>query len=124
MISANQLSVYGAIADLCKELSEGSRASGKPEAPDHLETMKIPLGPSIAETHTNAQQWRNLVQDYERRFEQLSDDQELSKLCSDAGWKIVGLGQYFFTLDTEEGNEMQHLCRENTQCFETKRGLV
>ena len=74
VISANLLSVYGAIADLCKELSEGSRASGKPEAPDHLETMKIPPGPSIAETHTNAQQRRNLVQDYERRSEQLSDD--------------------------------------------------
>ena len=41
VISANQLSVNGAIADLCKELSEDFRASGKPEAPDHLETMEI-----------------------------------------------------------------------------------
>ena len=42
IISANQLSVYGAIADLCKELSEESRAPGKPEAPYHLEKMEIP----------------------------------------------------------------------------------
>ena len=43
VISANQLSVYGA-ADPCNELSEGSGASGKVEAPDHLETMETPTG--------------------------------------------------------------------------------
>ena len=56
VISANQLSVYGAMADLCNELSEDLRASGKPAAPEHLETMEIPTGPSIEETQTNAQQ--------------------------------------------------------------------
>ena len=84
IISANQLSVYGQVADVCKELSEDSESLGKPEAPDHLETMEIPAGP-----HTNEQQQRKLVQDYERRFEQLSDDQKLSKLCPDAGSRIV-----------------------------------
>ena len=54
------------------------------------------------------------MQDCERGFEQLSDDQVLSKLCSDAGLKIVEKGQYFLTHDTEEGNEMQHLCQEYT----------
>ena len=61
VISANQLSVYGGTTGLCNELSENLRASGKPEAPDHLETMEIPTGPSVAETQTNAQQRRNLV---------------------------------------------------------------
>ena len=109
LISPNQLSIFGAIADLCKELSEDSESSGTFEASDHLETMEIPAGP-----HTNEQQRRHLVQDYERRFEQLSDDQELSKLCPDAGSRIVEKGQYFFTLDTEEGDRMQHSCREYT----------
>ena len=68
--------------------------------------MEIPTGPSIADTHTNEQQQGNLMQDYERRFEHVSDDQKLSKFCSDAGLKIVEIGQYFFTLDTEEGNDM------------------
>ena len=54
LIFADQLSVHGAVADLCNELSEDFRASGKPEAPDHL--MEIPTGLSIAETHTNVQQ--------------------------------------------------------------------
>ena len=44
VISANQLSVYGAVADLCNESSESVGASGKPEAPDHVETMEIPIG--------------------------------------------------------------------------------
>ena len=97
VISASQLSVCGAIADLCKELSEDFGAPGKPEAPDHLETMEIPADPSIAGTHTNEQQQGNLVQDCEREIEQVSDDQKLSKQCSDAGLKLVELGHYFFT---------------------------
>ena len=44
VISANQLSVYGTVADLCNELSEGIGASLKPDAPDHLETMEIRTG--------------------------------------------------------------------------------
>ena len=71
--------------------------------------MEIPAG-----SHTNEQQQGTLVQDYERRFEQLSDDQKFFRLCSDAGLMIVERGQHFFTLDTEEGDRMQHLCREYT----------
>ena len=54
------------------------------------------------------------MKEYERNFEQLSEDQKLSKLSSDAGLKLVEKRQYFYTLDTEEGQEMQHLCREYT----------
>ena len=84
IISASQFSVYGAKADLCKELSEDSESSEKLEASDHVETMEIPAG-----SHTNEQQQGTLVQDYERRFEQLSDDQKFFKLCSDASLRIV-----------------------------------
>ena len=43
------------------------------------------------------------------------DDQKLSKPCSDADLQIVERGQFFITLDTEEGpHEMEHLCREYT----------
>ena len=61
VIAANQLSVYGAIADLCNEFSKDLRAPGKASAPDHLETMEIPTGSSPKETRTNAQQRKNLV---------------------------------------------------------------
>ena len=59
------------------------------------------------------------MQEYEQKFEQVSEDQKLSKSCSDESLKLVEKGQYsFFSLDTE-GQEIQHLCSE-TQCFETK----
>ena len=88
-------------------------ASVKPEAHDHLETMEIPTDPPTADPHTDEQPKGNLLQDYELKFGQLSDDQKFSKLCSDAGLKTVERGQFFITLDTEEGPyEMEHQCRE------------
>ena len=68
------------MADLCRELSEDSVASGKPEAHDHLETMEILTEPPSADLHTDEQPQGNLLQDYERNFEQLTQDLKLSKL--------------------------------------------
>ena len=68
--------------------------------------MGIPTVLSKAENSTNEQRWRNLRQEYQRKFEQLSEDQKLSKLCSDAGLKLVEREQYFKTLGTEEGQQM------------------
>ena len=39
--------------------------------------------------HTNAELQGHLLRDYGNKFEQLSEDQKLSKLCSDAGLKFV-----------------------------------
>ena len=75
----------------------------KPAALDHLEKMEILTDLSVAENSTNARQWWNPVQEYKRKFEHMSEDQKLSKLCSDAGLKLVEQGQYFYALDTEEG---------------------
>ena len=54
----------------------------------------------------------------------MSEDQKLSKLCSDARSKLVEKGQYFYTLDTDEGQEMQHLCREHTMPRNEKKTRV
>ena len=85
VISANQLSIFGARADLCDEVPNRISAPVKPAAPEHLEKVEIPTALFKAENSTNEQQWRNLRQEFVRKFEQLSDDQKLSKLCSDAG---------------------------------------
>ena len=74
--------------------------------------MKIPTELLIADPHTDAELERKLLQDCGRKFEQLPEDQKLSKLCCDAGLMIVEKGQFFITLGEEEGpNEMKNLCR-------------
>ena len=40
--SVNQLSVYEAVADLCRKLARNSRGTGKPAANENLESMVIP----------------------------------------------------------------------------------
>ena len=55
IISANQLSVYGAVADLCRELSKDTMASEKLEAHDLLETTEIPTEPPTADPRTDEQ---------------------------------------------------------------------
>ena len=92
VISANQLSIYG--ADLCNELSEDLRASEKPEAIDHLVAELRPIETWCTNTSENS---RNCQK-----------NQKLSKLSSDAGLKLVEQGQYFYTLETEERQQMQH----------------
>ena len=87
-MSANQLSICGAVEDICTEVSKDTMASGKPEvlaAQDPLETMEILTEPPTADSRTNEQRRRNLLQEYEQPFEQLPEDQKIFKLCSDAG---------------------------------------
>ena len=119
VISANQC--LRSRRRLMQRIIRGCWGFWKPDALDHLEKMENPTDLSMTETPTNAQQRRNLVQQYERRFEQLSEDQQLSKLCSNAGLKLVEIGQYFYILDTEEGQEMQHSCREYTMLRNEKK---
>ena len=42
VISVNQLSVYGAVPDLCKELTRDSAGARKPAANGNFESMVIP----------------------------------------------------------------------------------
>ena len=114
-VSVNQLSIYGAVADLSKELSDDSEVAWKLAANEDSESMEIPTELPVADPHTNAESQGNLLQDCEHEFEQLLEDQKLSKLCCDAGLKIVEKGQFFITLDEEEGpDEMKNSCREYT----------
>ena len=115
----------GAIADLCNELPKDLRAPGQPAAPDHLEKIDISTDLSISENSTNAQQRRNLVQEYQRKIEQLSEDfRNNPNYVLMRVLKLVERGQYFFSLDTEEGQEMQHLCREYTMPRNEKKTRV
>ena len=84
IISVTQLSIYGAVADLCTELSKDSEVAGKLAANEDVESIEIPTELRNAYPHTNAELQGNLLRDYEHKFEQLLEDQKFFKLCSDA----------------------------------------
>ena len=92
VISVNQLSAYGAVADMCEEvasrISNCSASMERPVAKDKLETMVAPtdLSSTTNRLLTNAQARRNLLRDYKQRFADLPDDLRMIKLCSDAGF--------------------------------------
>ena len=64
--------------------------------------MEIPTRLPVVDPHTNAELQGNLLRDFQHKFEQLPEDQELSKLCSDAGLKIV-----------EKDNSSLHLMKKD-----------
>ena len=114
VLSVNQLSIYGAVAGMIKELPVGPRAAEKPRAPGQLDKVEILTQPPLAEMQANEERQGNLLQEYEQRSEKLSEDQKLSKLYSEAGLRLVEIGQFFFALPLprQEGNKS--LCRACT----------
>ena len=89
VISVNQLSLYGAVADMIAEIPVGRRAPGKPVASGQLDKQEILTQPPLAELQANEERQGNLLQEYEERFEKMSEDQKLSRLCSEAGLRFV-----------------------------------
>ena len=65
-----------------------------------------------------------LLQRYGERIEKLSQQDRLSKFCTDAGFlTTVEIGQYFVTKDTEEFSQFTDsvACREYTLPREMKK---
>ena len=76
VMSVSQLSIYGAVADLCNELDPDYAES------KICESLVIPTESANANTTSQG----NLLQDYFKKFAELPEDQKLSKLCKDAGF--------------------------------------
>ena len=47
-------------------------------------------------------------------FEKMSEDQKLSRLCSEADLRLVEVGRFFNALPSPRGEGNQSLCQENT----------
>ena len=118
IVSANQLSLYGAVAEMCEEyefLHERTVrlvVTGQSSSSIVLSATKteVPL-----ESDDPAYQ-NFLFQQYEERIEKLSQQDKLSKFCMDAGFlSIVENGQYFMTKDTGDLTQFNTVaCREYT----------
>ena len=121
IISVNQLSIYGAEADMCEELawetSKCSEDTGRPLAPNDSETMVMPteLSTTNQTPPTDERVQGDLLRDYEQKFANLPVHLKLTKLCSNAGLaNTVENRQYFTTLDDAELDKLKGSCREYT----------
>ena len=103
IISVNQLSLYGAVAEICEECESCHDRTGGPvvrgqSSPSFVPSViktNIPLNDDPAHEEF-------LLQRYRQRIEKLSQQVRFSKLCTDAGFlTAVEVGQYFMTKDTE-----------------------
>ena len=113
---ANQLSLYGAVANICEEYESLHDRSGQP---DVLMGQSIVLSEIKAEVplENDDPTYQNLLlQRYEERIERLSQENKVSKFCMDAGLvHVVEVGQYFMTKDTGDFTKFHTVaCREYT----------
>ena len=98
IISVIQLSIYGAVADLYEEFGKTHAAMESSEsmvAPTDVLDIQRQLS-------TDEQAQGELLFSHEDRVQNLSDEEQLIKMCSDAGFvKTVVPGQLFMKKDAE-----------------------
>ena len=86
IVSANQLSLYGAVANMCEEFVTHHDGSGQPDVLMGQSIVlceikaEVPLDNDIP-SHQNL-----LLQRYEERIKLLSQENKVSKFCMDAGF--------------------------------------
>ena len=92
---------------MIEELPVGQKALGKQASPGQLDKQEIITQPPLAALQANEERQENLLQEYGQRFEKLSEDQKLSRLCSEAGLSSVEVGQFFCALPSPRGKANQ-----------------
>ena len=119
IISVNQLSIYGAVSDLCEEYKACHVRTGRPVLAGQSDPLFVPTS-SLMKTPTPSTDdpaQEDLLQKYQERVERLSQQNRVIKFCTDAGFlTTVDVGQYFMTKDTEEFSQFTEsvACREYT----------
>ena len=105
IVSANQLSFYGAVAEICEECESLHERTGRYVVMGQsssslvLSVIKTEV-PLDSDDPTNQDL---LLQQYGERIVKLSQQDKLSKFSMDAGFlSVVENGQYFMTKDTGE----------------------
>ena len=117
IISVDQLSIHGAVSDMCEECNTCHDRTGRPVVAGQSNPLLVP---SVMKTHiplTDDLAQEDLLQRYQERIEKLSQQDRVIKFCTEAGFLItVEVGQYFMTKDTEEFSQFTDsvACRECT----------
>ena len=119
IISANQLSIYGAVSDVCEEYSTCQTRTGRPVLAGQSDPLFEPAKFSIMTPRPSIEipAQENFLQRYQERIEKLSQQDRVIKFCTDAGFlKTVEVGQCFMTQHTDEFSQKTEpiTCREYT----------
>ena len=120
--SANQFSIYGAVADMCEEsilLFSDSASTGKFVAKEEPEVMVPPSDVlnEIDSRPTNDPARGNTLRKYKQQIEDLPEDFRIDKMCFEAGFiQTVVPGQYLVTIGDPELAKLNipTACREYT----------
>ena len=118
-ISVNQISLYGAIAEICEEYETLHERTERPVVMVQSSSSLV-LSVIKTEVPLDCDVPANkdlLLQQYGERIEKLSQQDKLSKFCMDAGiLNVVEIEQYFMTKDTAEFSQFTDAvaCREYT----------
>ena len=129
IISVNQLSIYGAVSDLCEEYKARHVRTERLVMAGQSDPLFVPTS-SLMKTptfSTDVPAQEDLLQKYQERVERLSQQNRVIKICTDAGYlTTVEVGQYFMTKDTEEFSRFTEsvACREYTLPREMKNYLT
>ena len=119
IISVNQLSLYGAVAEMCEEYETLHDRTRQPVVGEKSSSSFVPnvIKTDVPLDSDDRAHKDLLLQKYGERIEKLSQQDKLSKFCMDAGFlKVLEIGQYFMTKDTEEFSQFTDpvACREYT----------
>ena len=81
VISVNQLSIYGAVADLCRELARDSPSTRKHAEHENWESMVVPTefpnANAVSQTDMSVQ--GSLLREFEQKFAELPEDQKINQ---------------------------------------------
>ena len=116
IVSVNQLSLYGAVAELCEENETLHDRSGRPDVVMGQSIVLSAIKTEVSLESDDPTNQHLLLQQYGERIEKMSQQDRLSKFCMDAGClNVVEIGQYFMTKDTGDLTQFHAVaCREHT----------
>ena len=108
IVFANQLRLYGAVANMCEEYESLQDRSGQPDVLMGQSIILSEIKTEVPLGNDDPAYQNFLLQQYEERIERLSQQERLSKFCMEAGFlNVVERGQYFMTKDNGEQFPME-----------------
>ena len=108
-VSANQLSLYGAVAEMCEEYESLHDRSGRPDKVMGQSIVLSEIKTEVLFENDDPAYQNFLLQQCEERIERVSQTDRVSKFCMDAGFISVLKLDSISWLKTLENNFMQWL---------------